>query len=140
MSRTSKYTEEEKKARRAIAQARYRLKKGQMVGMPPGRPPKDGVRTVADWTPRVMDNRPKIIMPKTPLSASSSIEEIREWITNVCIALSQSENPAAWASAAMIMQRNLELLAKLTPPEKPKPEPRPRIQITIEDTDDTTNN
>lgn len=135
MSRVSQYTEEERKERRRIAQARYRLKQGTKVGCPPGRPPRGKIRTLADWAPQVVKEISVLPKPKRKINANSTIEEIREWITEVCLNLSNCDNPAAWASAASIMQRNLELLIKLTPPPKPEPEERERVQIEIEEKD-----
>lgn len=138
MGRTPIYTPEERKERRRITQARYRLKQGIPVGMPPGPRPKDEVRYVADWSPRIVVSQKKqtMIMPKSKLNANSSVEDVREWIVEVCARLSECDNPSAWASAAAIMQRNLELLIKLTPPPQPEHEPRPRITIELDDKDE----
>lgn len=133
MGRKSIYSEEERAQRRAIAQARYRLSKGVKVGLPPGRPPAGQVRTIADYAPKVVQQKSQIILPKRQLSAHASADEIREWIIEVCDSLSKCDNPAAWASAASIMQRNLELLIKLEPPKPVEPKKRPRCEILIDE-------
>lgn len=139
MGRKSIYSEEERAQRRAITQARYRLSKGVKVGLPPGRPPAGQIRTIADVVPKVIQQKPRIVLPKRKLSANATTEEIREWVVGVCESLANCENPAAWASAASIMQRNLELLIKLEPPKPVEPKKRPRIEILIDENNEEVN-
>lgn len=132
--RPTKYaTEEERKLARKHAMDRYRLRHGEAVGMGGGRLPAGIKREVVDVGTKIIRETYEVPLPKIKLTADSTVEDIRKWIVQVCENLSNCPQPAAWASAATIMQRNLELLIKLTPPPAPVREERPRITITLDD-------
>lgn len=137
MGRPPKYhTEEERKLAKKHALDRHRLKKGMAVGCTGGRPPAGLKREVKDIGGiQVVRETYDFPAPKMKLTATSTPDDIRKWIVQVCENLSNCPVPAAWASAATIMQRNLELYLKLTPPPPPPREERPRATIIINEKD-----
>lgn len=124
-------SDEERRKRRAISYARYRIKKGQIPGAV-GKPSSNINRetTVVNDTVFVKTGPKRVGIPYLPKNPTA--DDMREFVLALAENAAQVGSAPAMIAAAQTLQKEIDRWEKTNPPQPEPPKPRPRIPVAIE--------
>lgn len=124
-------SDEERKKRRAVADARYRMKIGKVPGAI-GRPPANVEREkeVVAGNLFVKESPRRVKMPLLPTNPTP--QDLKDFILALAEEAARSGSAPAMIAAANTLQKEIDRFERTNPPKAEPPKPRPRIPVEVE--------